>query len=89
MKRATGDFVNNVIRLFISIHALVKRATQVEYKLSTVLLISIHALVKRATGVKKTFQNLNYISIHALVKRATPQGVIFRFPKSEFQSTPS
>ena len=48
-----GDFVNNVIRLFISIHALVKRATylrSIPFHRET---ISIHALVKRATTSSK------------------------------------
>ena len=50
MKRATPVLVTKAFSLFISIHALVKRATyafitDVEY----VNNISIHALVKRAT----------------------------------------
>ena len=55
----------------ISIHALVKRATQ-KFPLNfPLLLISIHALVKRATSVWWVIQVTASISIHALVKRAT------------------
>ena len=56
---------------YISIHALVKRAT---YQLPARLRgagISIHALVKRATVFTKAQYNIDNISIHALVKRAT------------------
>ena len=71
MKRATFErwSVNNMY--FISIHALVKRATRTHLCQFVVNLISIHALVKRATKVfaKAKYQPL--ISIHALVKRAT------------------
>ena len=45
----SGDFVNNVIRLFISIHALMKRATDKVLLRQKNLFISIHALMKRAT----------------------------------------
>ena len=50
MKRATvrDTFFNS--SLFISIHALVKRATYMAFRNTTFGDISIHALVKRATG---------------------------------------
>ena len=50
--REEGDFVNVVKRLCavrISIHALVKRATDYLAEIELALFISIHALVKRAT----------------------------------------
>ena len=58
-------------KIVISIHALVKRATEYILRLKHSLIISIHALVKRATP--KTFSRIipTAISIHALVKRAT------------------
>ena len=55
----------------ISIHALVKRATDSKTKDITVTNISIHALVKRATDNGKINYDYQTISIHALVKRAT------------------
>ena len=58
----------------ISIHALVKRATNYALHGSNTLGISIHALVKRATDEWETKYNAEHISIHALVKRATPTG---------------
>ena len=55
----------------ISIHALVKRATEVYDFYLEQFRISIHALVKRATMfMRKTDADIK-ISIHALVKRAT------------------
>ena len=57
----------------ISIHALVKRATQQIKRINKRLEISIHALVKRATD-RRIYLDINTgISIHALVKRATPR----------------
>ena len=56
----------------ISIHALVKRATNHLPPATLTASISIHALVKRATDTGKNCEIFNnYISIHALVKRAT------------------
>ena len=55
----------------ISIHALVKRATNVVNNYIRVAGISIHALVKRATKPPPLTPRLTIISIHALVKRAT------------------
>ena len=49
MKRATGRKRVYYDKHKISIHALVKRATEVLCKTSAKLNISIHALVKRAT----------------------------------------
>ena len=71
MKRAT--YYKQTVQPYdlISIHALVKRATDVVNNYIRVAGISIHALVKRATAVFKKGK-LNFgISIHALVKRAT------------------
>ena len=72
--REEGDFEPAIIvsRLFvISIHALVKRATNnAKYDLKR-LIISIHALVKRATSLLLFSFLIAVISIHALVKRAT------------------
>ena len=72
--REKGDIrsIGNVIMDFpISIHALVKRATEFPDVKSAFYVISIHALVKRATLYFKYFMLYNIISIHALVKRAT------------------
>ena len=55
----------------ISIHALVKRATEAYRKGEINDAISIHALVKRATARCFHFCGFRNISIHALVKRAT------------------
>ena len=55
----------------ISIHALVKRATNVVNNYIRVAGISIHALVKRATNITQIDYISMIISIHALVKRAT------------------
>ena len=58
-------------RYYISIHALVKRATASGTTLPTRSAISIHALVKRATIAHLCRHIQIFISIHALVKRAT------------------
>ena len=50
MKRATKPFDYVYEQIFISIHALVKRATFARLSGSGATDISIHALVKRATG---------------------------------------
>ena len=55
----------------ISIHALVKRATNCTHWANGSIGISIHALVKRATTNITRLDNNRVISIHALVKRAT------------------
>ena len=55
----------------ISIHALVKRATDYSLCVAGSGIISIHALVKRATYFNVCFVLFVGISIHALVKRAT------------------
>ena len=57
--------------LWISIHALVKRATRAAQKNYHGVNISIHALVKRATDEHLDTKAFDAISIHALVKRAT------------------
>ena len=56
---------------YISIHALVKRATFTEGQFIFNKVISIHALVKRATYLNSYNRLPLAISIHALVKRAT------------------
>ena len=61
--------------LWISIHALVKRATSCVYDAVVFVPISIHALVKRATIADTSTVLEILISIHALVKRATNQAV--------------
>ena len=55
----------------ISIHALVKRATNAPENCIVLIDISIHALVKRATNMIGSALIPKIISIHALVKRAT------------------
>ena len=66
-----GKLTNFRIKQLISIHALVKRATQpLQTRLSNHD-ISIHALVKRATFRASGEPQIQAISIHALVKRAT------------------
>ena len=57
--------------MYISIHALVKRATESIPRPPRIPTISIHALVKRATGEGHIDAAYGGISIHALVKRAT------------------
>ena len=72
----------------ISIHALVKRATEKNFIVYAQKYISIHALVKRATPRYDLRRVRFVISIHALVKRAT----LYVFPViliMPFQSTPS
>ena len=51
--REEGDFsvVKVVVDCVISIHALVKRATDEDKNMAKTYYISIHALVKRATSV--------------------------------------
>ena len=71
MKRATKGGKIQLSAKVISIHALVKRATDVSFNASYIERISIHALVKRATVFTKARYNIDNISIHALVKRAT------------------
>ena len=71
MKRATKPPQNCPAWQSISIHALVKRATQVLNASWDKIFISIHALVKRATKLKGCQAQAQHISIHALVKRAT------------------
>ena len=56
---------------YISIHALVKRATKRPQAVIIGHSISIHALVKRATSSTPPSLSHACISIHALVKRAT------------------
>ena len=63
--------VYSMVFYVISIHALVKRATDYDEKLKAVEEISIHALVKRATTGSDFKTTGDIISIHALVKRAT------------------
>ena len=53
MKRATYGEMAQEDMLFISIHALVKRATRITAMLKDARDISIHALVKRATTSRK------------------------------------
>ena len=72
--REEGDFETTVFdgqTFTISIHALVKRATQVRRYVKRCKGISIHALVKRATAAFGDYTAGLDISIHALVKRAT------------------
>ena len=63
--------------MFISIHALVKRATKLLPFSVAKIGISIHALVKRATRRVIATYMADFISIHALVKRATGLGSKF------------
>ena len=89
--REEGDIISaiNVAEENISIHALVKRATDWEANFPDMYDISIHALVKRATkGTNPVKSNLA-ISIHALVKRATKRAKKRTLTDGLFQSTPS
>ena len=63
--------VTNQKEIVISIHTLVKRATQFVIQFDLKVHISIHALVKRATPIRRCTLRIKHISIHALVKRAT------------------
>ena len=74
--------------MFISIHALVKRATNHLLPPRRARAISIHALVKRATELIAGKLLRGRISIHALVKRATKHCTLLQ-DKHPFQSTPS
>ncbi len=56
---------------FISIHALMKRATDDSGQIIQIGDISIHALMKRATFFLTPVLYDKTISIHALMKRAT------------------
>ena len=74
---------------FISIHALVKRATTVSQRVCAVTAISIHALVKRATIVASSVTGgQNYFN-----PRPREEGDVWRVPcvieRKIFQSTPS
>ena len=71
--REEGDPIraDSWCNLPISIHALVKRATEDTDIWTQNYFISIHALVKRATRRAFDFRLKKKISIHALVKRAT------------------
>ena len=71
MKRATLMICVSRLAECISIHALVKRATNVPEEVAKLVTISIHALVKRATESREAETAGRKISIHALVKRAT------------------
>ena len=75
------DWEKATKKLYISIHALAKRATLAPNSSALLLDISIHALAKRAT-VSFIVGLLNYgISIHALAKRATKYPLVNqRFP---------
>ena len=67
-----GGLVQSIKSDFvISIHALVKRATNQYLIDKAIAIISIHALVKRATRFIVYIITHLCISIHALVKRAT------------------
>ena len=73
----------------ISIHALVKRATEYVDPLPYLTGISIHALVKRATSTKCEFSFSKIsISIHALVKRATLFCGVSCLPTGNFNPRP-
>ena len=89
MKRATA--VDGYTRGTddISIHALVKRATDCNTVFIIDAYISIHALVKRATLLDRVIVARFSISIHALVKRATFYICVYRVASLIFQSTPS
>ena len=76
MKRATNAIRNSASQNYISIHALVKRATIDDYAAHGDYDISIHALVKRATLSEIIAIYSIPISIHALVKRATCRGSV-------------
>ena len=81
-KHGCNDFFD------ISIHALVKRATEALKKLTVKINISIHALVKRATSDLPRLASGDAISIHALVKRATYPDTIGEALKSDFNPRP-
>ncbi len=72
----------------ISIHALVKRATNVYGTISDTVMISIHALVKRATAQQYEAQLTRVISIHALVKRATNSTLSMLNAEANFNPRP-
>ena len=80
MKRATYTILNISNDKTISIHALVKRATNVNKGSHILENISIHALVKRATASDIIRAKIHVISIHALVKRATVAKKTFQNP---------
>ena len=80
--------ISDMGQWYISIHALVKRATCSPMVSPECGDISIHALVKRATDILTVTGAAISISIHALVKRATQNKVLLFFA-NKFQSTPS
>ncbi len=63
----------------VSIHALVKRATNLGAGGDAGGGVSIHALVKRATTYAARGVRVERVSIHALVKRATEKFALGRF----------
>ncbi len=74
---------------FVSIHALVRRATFATASLITASSkVSIHALVRRATLLSLASGSNFEVSIHALVRRATSV-LRDRLSPGQFQSTPS
>ena len=84
-----SDVEVNLMDLFsdyISIHALLKRATINLYFKNIEAFISIHALLKRATYQEDVVDKLKKISIHALLKRATRVFKSFTKRRSNFNS---
>ena len=75
-------------QMWISIHALVKRATSPEKMRQIACDISIHALVKRATRYGHVVYPGWVISIHALVKRATSTAASSAVAKRYFNPRP-
>ena len=78
----------NAKRAYISIHALMKRATSALSVCYVGRQISIHALVKRATPVFANSIDTLRISIHALVKRATSRTPTRQGIKYDFNPRP-
>ena len=82
------DYYGFVNKNAISIHALVKRATETKRERRVRFDISIHALVKRATRSRCQIPRHHSISIHALVKRATYKVYYIPLYKAYFNPRP-
>ncbi len=80
---------NRFRRFFVSIHALLRRATNMGYLIPIQVTVSIHALLRRATGIRRLILPCSG-SFNprppAEGDRSAPRTI---FDQGMFQSTPS
>ena len=62
---------DGLVRVEVSIHARVERATGKKRRRTGAKIVSIHARVERATSVQNPSERIRLVSIHARVERAT------------------